>query len=225
MTGQILAGVGKAVIRTIRQIDIPCRYGGDEFCIILPRTDIDGAKGVCARLIEGSRDLFGDSVSFSIGIVQNGPEKYLDLNSLLKTADDLMYRGHKSVPYCPRCGTALSSHEVSLGYEDVEDPSLTFVAPVVDADGNPDPDGRAFLAWTTTPWTVPSNAGLAVHPGLMYVEVARDGRRYIVAQAMRSGEELIQRIFSDVDSPETGYAQSEGDRAATSGGVLVNRRA
>ena len=68
----------------------------------------------------------------------------------------LLYRGHKSVPYCPRCGTALSSHEVAQGYRDVEDPSLTFVAEILTEDGRPDPDGRAFLAWTTTPWTVPS---------------------------------------------------------------------
>ena len=95
----------------------------------------------------------------------------------------LLYRGHKSVPYCPRCGTALSSHEVAQGYRDVEDPSLTFVAEILTEDGRPDPDGRAFLAWTTTPWTVPSNAGLAVHPELTYVEVARGDRRYIVAQA------------------------------------------
>src|SRR5690606_5705516 len=73
--------------------------------------------------------------------------------------------------------------EVAQGYRDVEDPSLTFVAEVVDRDGAPDPEGRAFLAWTTTPWTVPSNTGLAVHPDLVYAEVARDGRRYIVAEA------------------------------------------
>lgn len=105
--------------------------------------------------------------------------------AILKTFADkgLLYRGHKSVPYCPRCGTALSSHEVAQGYRDVFDPSLTFVAEVLEADGKPDPDGRAILAWTTTPWTVPSNAGLAVHPDLDYVEVARDGRRYIVAAA------------------------------------------
>ena len=94
---------------------------------------------------------------------------------------DLLYKGHKSVPYCPRCGTTLSSHEVAQGYKDVEDPSLTFVAELLHDDGVP--DGRAILAWTTTPWTVPSNAGLAVHPTLTYVEVARDDRRYIVAEA------------------------------------------
>jgi len=104
---------------------------------------------------------------------------------LLKTFADkgLLYKGHKSVPYCPRCGTALSSHEVAQGYADVEDPSLTFVAEVLTESGEPDPDGRAFLVWTTTPWTVPSNTGLAVHSGLDYVEVARDGRRYVVATA------------------------------------------
>ena len=112
---------------------------------------------------------------------------------VLKTLAErgLLYRGHKSVPYCPRCGTALSSHEVAQGYRDVEDPSLTFVAPVVGADGEPDPDGRAFLVWTTTPWTVPSNVGLAVHPGLTYVEVEHEGRRLIVAEA------LAQRIFGE----------------------------
>ncbi len=98
----------------------------------------------------------------------------------------LLYRGHKSVPYCPRCGTALSSHEVAQGYQDVEDPSLTFLAEVLDEDGAPDSDGRAFLVWTTTPWTVPSNVGLAVHPGLDYVEVAHEGRRLIVAEALAS---------------------------------------
>ncbi|MGD8322383.1 MAG: isoleucine--tRNA ligase, partial [Gemmatimonadota bacterium] len=110
---------------------------------------------------------------------------------ILKSLADrgLLYRGHKSVPYCPRCGTALSSHEVAQGYKDVEDPSLTFLADVLDADG--EPDGRAFLVWTTTPWTVPSNVGLAVHPGLDYVEVVHDGRRLIVAQA------LVERIFGE----------------------------
>ena len=112
---------------------------------------------------------------------------------VLKTLADkgLLYRGHKSVPYCPRCGTALSSHEVAQGYRDVEDPSLTFFADVVGADGAPDPLRRAFLVWTTTPWTVPANVALAVNPGLTYVEVAREGRRLIVAEA------LVERIFGE----------------------------
>ncbi|MFQ5537405.1 MAG: isoleucine--tRNA ligase [Gemmatimonadota bacterium] len=102
---------------------------------------------------------------------------------ILRTLADkgLLYRGHKSVPYCPRCGTALSSHEVAQGYRDTEDPSLTFMAPILDEEGQP--DGRAFLVWTTTPWTVPSNVGLAVHPGLTYVEVEHERGRFIVAEA------------------------------------------
>jgi isoleucyl-tRNA synthetase len=81
----------------------------------------------------------------------------------------LIYRGHKSVPYCPRCGTALSSHEVAQGYEDVADPSIYFACPLAD-----DPS-TAFLVWTTTPWTLPSNVALALHPALEYVEVAAPG--------------------------------------------------
>ena len=92
---------------------------------------------------------------------------------------DLLYRGHKSVPYCPRCGTALSSHEVAQGYRDVEDPSLYFLAPVLGSDGTP--DGRHLLVWTTTPWTVPANVGMAVHPELDYVEVLAGERRVILA--------------------------------------------
>ena len=113
--------------------------------------------------------------------------------AILKTLADkgLLYRGHKSVPYCPRCGTALSSHEVAQGYRDVVDPSLTFIAEVLGDDGSSDVHGRVILAWTTTPWTVPSNTGLAVHPELEYVEVAADGRRYIVAEAR------AEAIFGD----------------------------
>jgi isoleucyl-tRNA synthetase len=115
----------------------------------------------------------------------------------------LLYRGHKSVPYCPRCGTALSSHEVAQGYADVEDPSLYFLAPLLTDDGEPDPDGRAFLVWTTTPWTVPSNVGLAVNPGLFYAEVAQDGRRLILA------ESLVERVFGQGAEVLTRYPASE----------------
>ncbi|MFW6206911.1 MAG: isoleucine--tRNA ligase, partial [Gemmatimonadota bacterium] len=95
----------------------------------------------------------------------------------------LLYRGHKSVPYCPRCGTALSSHEVAQGYREVEDPSLYFLCEWLDEDGEPDPRDRAFLVWTTTPWTVPSNTALAVHRDLPYVEVEWEGRRVVLAEA------------------------------------------
>ena len=94
----------------------------------------------------------------------------------------LLYRGHKSVPYCPRCGTALSSHEVAQGYAEVDDPSLYFLCDIVDAAGNPDPGRRSFLVWTTTPWTVPSNTALAVRDELEYAEVEWEGRRLILAR-------------------------------------------
>jgi isoleucyl-tRNA synthetase len=94
----------------------------------------------------------------------------------------LLYRGQKSVPYCPRCGTVLSSHEVAQGYADVEDPSLYFLCDWIDGEGNPDSEGRTFLVWTTTPWTVPSNTALAVHGDLTYAEVAWEGRRVILAE-------------------------------------------
>ncbi len=104
----------------------------------------------------------------------------------------LLYRGHKSVPYCPRCGTALSSHEVAQGYREVEDPSLFFLAPLLTEEGAPDPEGRAFLVWTTTPWTVPSNAALALNPALAYAEAETDdGRRVILAK------DLVERVLGE----------------------------
>ena len=111
----------------------------------------------------------------------------------------LIYRGYKSVPYCPRCGTALSSHEVAQGYEDVADPSLYFSAPFLHADGvSEDGERRAFLVWTTTPWTLPSNVALALHPGLTYAEVEHDGRRLVLAEARVSavfgeGAHIVRR--------------------------------
>jgi len=80
----------------------------------------------------------------------------------------LLYEGHRVVPYCPRCGTALSSHELSLGYRDVVDPSVYVRFPVA-ADGGVVQAGDELLVWTTTPWTLVSNAAVAVDPELTYV--------------------------------------------------------
>src|SRR3954454_1156569 len=80
----------------------------------------------------------------------------------------LLYEGHKVVPYCPRCGTALSSHELAQGYEDVVDPSIYVRLPVAE-DGGPLQAGDELLVWTTTPWTLVSNAAVAVDPELTYV--------------------------------------------------------
>lgn len=88
----------------------------------------------------------------------------------------LMYRGHKVVPYCPRCGTALSSHEVAQGYRDVSDPSV-FVR--FRARGQ---ENLSLLAWTTTPWTLPSNVALAVSPDFEYAYVETGGEILIMAK-------------------------------------------
>ena len=91
----------------------------------------------------------------------------------LKTLQEkgLLYQGHKVLPYCARCGTALSSHEVAQGYEDVEDPSLYLGLDLVD-DAAPTVR-RRIIVWTTTPWTLVSNVALAVHPDLTYVELRK----------------------------------------------------
>jgi isoleucyl-tRNA synthetase len=104
----------------------------------------------------------------------------------LRTLHDhgLLFRGHKILPYCARCGTALSSHEVAQGYEYVEDPSV-FVALAVreEGGGKREEASRRILVWTTTPWTLVSNAALAVNPDFEYAEVARrkgDDKRSLI---------------------------------------------
>ncbi|HEV7703220.1 MAG TPA: isoleucine--tRNA ligase, partial [Gemmatimonadaceae bacterium] len=86
----------------------------------------------------------------------------------------LLVRGHKILPYCPRCETTLSSHEVAQGYQDTEDPSVYLTLELTTPDGAP--TGARILVWTTTPWTLVSNVALAVHPTLPYVELKRRGR-------------------------------------------------
>jgi isoleucyl-tRNA synthetase len=105
---------------------------------------------------------------------------------------DLLYEGHKVVPYCPRCGTALSSHELALGYRDVVDPSVYVRFPVVE-DGGPLQAGDELLVWTTTPWTLVSNAAVAVDPELVYVRAKTGALEAPVVVA----EALVQRVLGD----------------------------
>ncbi|HEX7976699.1 MAG TPA: isoleucine--tRNA ligase [Anaerolineales bacterium] len=102
----------------------------------------------------------------------------------------LLYQGYKVVPYCPRCGTPLSDHEVALGYREAEDPSVFVRLPLVD-----DP-GTSLLVWTTTPWTLPGNVAVAAHPDVEYVTVEHalpEGgtERLIVARP------LLEKVFGD----------------------------
>jgi isoleucyl-tRNA synthetase len=113
----------------------------------------------------------------------------------LKTMFDrgLLYQGHKTLPYCPRCGTGLSSHEVAQGYRTVEDPSVFVRMPVrSDADSEFKCEGEdptALLTWTTTPWTLPANVALAVAAEATYAEVEGDGERLILV------EELLEKAL------------------------------
>ncbi len=108
-----------------------------------------------------------------------------------------LYEGHKVVPYCPRCGTALSSHEVAQGYRDVEDPSVYVKLEVLDVPPNdaipesPIEVGDQLLAWTTTPWTLISNAALAVGEGIEYVRARRDDEVFVL------GRDLVERVLGE----------------------------
>ncbi len=96
---------------------------------------------------------------------------------------ELLYKGHRVTPYCPRCGTALSSHEVAQGYKDVKE-STAFVKFKIKGEEN-----KYFLAWTTTPWTLPSNVALAINKSYDYVEILSNGEYYILAK------ELLEKVL------------------------------
>ncbi|MFL5821315.1 MAG: isoleucine--tRNA ligase [Solirubrobacteraceae bacterium] len=102
----------------------------------------------------------------------------------------LLSEGYKVVPYCPRCGTTLSSHEVALGYHDVVDPSVYVRLPVLEARP-PLQDGDELVVWTTTPWTLVSNAAVAVDPDLTYVRARTEGAVLVVA------EPLVERVLGE----------------------------
>ena len=103
----------------------------------------------------------------------------------------LLYKGHKIVPYCPRCGTSLSSHEVSQGYKEVKEKSVYVKFPVKGRDN------VYLLAWTTTPWTLPSNAALTVNPNINYIEAEVDGEILILS------EELAPKVIEEYKTAKT----------------------
>ncbi len=114
----------------------------------------------------------------------------------LKTIWDkkLLYKGHKIMPYCPRCGTSLSSHEVAQGYKDVKEASL--IAKFI-VKGK---EKEYILAWTTTPWTLPSNVALCVNPHETYVKIKCGDETYILAEALldtviKSEYEVVEKYI------------------------------
>ena len=109
--------------------------------------------------------------------------------------DEMLYQGYKVTPYCPRCQTTLSSHELSQGYrEDTSDPSVYVKFRLNDSDGT-----TFLLAWTTTPWTLPGNVALAVHSGKPYVRVAQGDETYILAKERLSILEGDYEVIGEMD--------------------------
>ena len=116
----------------------------------------------------------------------------------------LFYEGHKILPYCPRCGTGLASHEVAQGYK--EDTVETVIVPMKKKD-----EDVYFLVWTTTPWTLLSNVGLCVHPELTYVKVKSGDYKFILAESLVSkvlGEEVeVLETYKGTDLEYMEYEQ------------------
>ncbi len=112
--------------------------------------------------------------------------------------DDQLYQGYKVTPYCPRCQTTLSSHELSQGYhEDTPDPSVYVKFRLNDSDGK-----TFLLAWTTTPWTLPGNVALAVHSGKRYVRVAQGDESYILAKQRLEVLDGEYEIIEEMDGAD-----------------------
>ena len=105
---------------------------------------------------------------------------------------EMLYEGHKVVPYCPRCGTSLSSHEVAQGYKDVIDASVFVRFPLIEAEA-PLEAGDELIVWTTTPWTLVSNAAVAVDPKLTYVRAKLPGDDAVMVVA----EALVGRVLGE----------------------------
>ncbi len=106
----------------------------------------------------------------------------------------LLYLGHKIAPYCPRCGTALSSHEVAQGYKNVKETSAFVLFKVKGED-------TYLLAWTTTPWTLPSNLALCVNPHDTYCRITVEGKHYIMGKALVSSVFSGKEVQYDAEMP------------------------
>jgi isoleucyl-tRNA synthetase len=139
-------------------------------------------------------DRLGFWVDFDTAYITYKNEYIESVWHILKSfwEQDLLYQGYKVVPYCPRCGTPLSDHEVSQGYADAEDPSIYVRFPLMDEPGT------SLLVWTTTPWTLPGNVAVAAHPEEEYVKIEREsddnGKERLIL-----GKSLVEKIFGDED--------------------------
>ena len=191
--------------KTMRGYHVPRKAGWDTHGLpveheiekelgIFDKKEIEAKVGVAEftrRCRESVMRYIGDweKMTERMGFWVNMEEAYYTLDNdyiesvwyLLKTIWDkgLIYQGYKVVPYDPRIGATLSSHEVAQGYREVEDPSVTVRFRLEDDENT------SFLVWTTTPWTLPSNLALAVGEDVDYDYVASGGETFIVASALR----------------------------------------
>jgi isoleucyl-tRNA synthetase len=165
----------------------------------------NGKRDIEAFGIEAFNRLCRESVTRYVGEFERLTERigfWIDLSDAYRTMDTpyiesvwwslkglfergLLVEADKVTAYCPRCGTALSDAEVAMGYETVEDPSVFVRFPLVQPPpAHPEHAGAALLVWTTTPWTLPSNTGVAVAPDRPYRVVSRGPDRLILAEAL-----------------------------------------
>ena len=181
---------------------LPVEHEVEKELGIFDKNEIEAKVGV-AEFTKRCRDSVmryiddWEKMTERMGFWVNLDEAYYTLNNtyiesvwslLHKVWDkDLIYRGYKVVPYDPRIGATLSSHELAQGYKDVEDPSITVRFKMQGADDT------YFLVWTTTPWTLPSNLALAVGIDIDYSFCESDGQTLIVAEALR------EAVFRDVE--------------------------
>ncbi len=197
--------------KTMRGYHVPRKAGWDTHGLpvehevekalgIFDKSEIEAKIGIdefTRRCRESVMRYIGDweKMTERMGFWVNLDEAYYTLNndyiesvwSLLKTIWDkgLIYQGYKVVPYDPRIGATLSSHELAQGYQEVEDPSIYVRFKLADDENT------RFLVWTTTPWTLPSNLALAVHRDIDYDYVEYESELLIVASALR------ERVFGD----------------------------
>lgn len=162
------------------------KYGVDKFnekCRESVLRYVNEWKGTISRL--------GRWVDFDNDYKTMNPDYMESIWWVMKSLWDkgLLYEGHYILPYCPRCSTVLSNHELNLGgYKDVHDPAITIRFKVTKAgpkamDSDMENGSTYFIAWTTTPWTLPSNLGLTMGPDIDYVKVKDGDEYYILAEA------------------------------------------
>jgi len=217
--GHVLTRVMKDIIpryKVMKGYKVPRKAGWDTHGLpveleVEKRLGINGKPGIEAYGVEKFVTECKDSVFSYVNMWKNMSERvgfWVDMDNPYVTYHndyiesvwwalkqmwdkDLVYKGHKIMPYCPRCGTSLSSHEVAQGYKDVKETSVYVKFKVKGEE-------KSILVWTTTPWTLPSNVALAVNKKYDYVEVVQENEILILSKELLgklNGEYEVVREF------------------------------